>query len=80
MGGTGLGLVRAGRSSARIRAAALGAHVDRRGDAYLAFPPGREPEALRAAPVPLEIVCRTPVLVLARVHLAGPRPAAPSGD
>ena len=60
--------------------AAMGAHVDGRGDAYLSFPPGREPEALRAAPVPLEIVCRTPVLVLARVHLGGPHPAASSGD
>ncbi len=38
------------------------------GLAYLAFRPAREHDAARAAASPLEILLRTPALVLARVH------------
>jgi 4-amino-4-deoxy-L-arabinose transferase-like glycosyltransferase len=38
------------------------------GFAYVAFRPAREAEMLRAAQAPIEILLRTPTLVLARVH------------
>jgi 4-amino-4-deoxy-L-arabinose transferase-like glycosyltransferase len=42
------------------------------GEAYVAFPPAREHEVARTAPAPLEIMARTPTLVLARIALAPP--------
>jgi len=39
------------------------------GMTYLAFPPAREREVARGAQTPLEILARTPTLVLARVRL-----------
>jgi hypothetical protein len=41
---------------------------------YVAFRPSREHEVARAAPAPLEILLRTPSMVLARVR-SGPSPA-----
>jgi 4-amino-4-deoxy-L-arabinose transferase-like glycosyltransferase len=41
----------------------------RDGNVYLAFPPDREREAARTAPAPIEILVRTPTLVLARVQV-----------
>jgi len=57
-------------------AAAL--HRGRAGDGltYLAFRPSREHDAARAAPEPLEILLRTPSLVLARVHSGDVAPVA----
>lgn len=46
----------------------LEAHRARDGLAYLAFRPYREPLVTEAVEGPLEIVLRTPTLVLARVH------------
>ena len=45
-------------------------HAERAIDglAYLAFRPAREHDAARGAASPLEILLRTPALVLARVH------------
>ncbi len=50
----------------------------RDGNVYVAFPPAHEREAARTSPAPLEILLRTPTLVLARVGVAPPAlPAAP---
>ena len=49
-------------------ARALETHRASDGLAYVAFRPSREPEVARAARGPIEIVLRTPSLVLARVH------------
>jgi hypothetical protein len=49
-------------------AAALQRHRSTDGLAYLAFRPSREDDVVRAATGPLEILIRTPALVLARVH------------
>ena len=38
------------------------------GTTYVAFRPGREAVVVRAARGPLEILARTPAMVLARVH------------
>jgi hypothetical protein len=49
-------------------AQALGEWRAEDGFTYVAFRPGREREAARASPAPLEILLRTPMLVLARCH------------
>jgi 4-amino-4-deoxy-L-arabinose transferase-like glycosyltransferase len=46
--------------------------VARDGEVYVAFTPAREPLAARTSPVPLEILLRTPALVLARIHVRPP--------
>jgi len=46
----------------------------RDGNAYLAFPPAREHDVARTSPAPLEILLRTPTLVLARVRVGSPIP------
>jgi 4-amino-4-deoxy-L-arabinose transferase-like glycosyltransferase len=48
--------------------AALREHRAADGMTYLAFPPAREHEVARGAQTPLEILARTPTLVLARVR------------
>jgi 4-amino-4-deoxy-L-arabinose transferase-like glycosyltransferase len=48
--------------------AALREHRASDGMTYLAFPPAREREVARGAQTPLEILARTPTLVLARVR------------
>ena len=39
------------------------------GESYVAFRPGREREVVRAAGVPVEILLRSPTLVLARARM-----------
>ena len=47
--------------------------VARDGEVYVAFRPAHESLAARTSPVPLEILLRTPTLVLARIHVRAPR-------
>jgi 4-amino-4-deoxy-L-arabinose transferase-like glycosyltransferase len=49
----------------------------RDGNVYVAFPPALEHAAARTSPVPIEILLRSPTLVLARVGLAPPALQAP---
>lgn len=54
---------------ARSLSAPLGGDAARDGNVYVAFPPAREREAARTSPVPIEILVRTPTLVLARIGI-----------
>lgn len=56
--------------------ATLPRFVSRDGYTYVAFTPEREHDALHAAQAPLEILRRSPSLILARVRYGVPRPAA----
>jgi len=62
------------------RAAALRDLRAKDGLAYVAFPPAREHEFARGVAVPLEILRRTPSLVLARVDPERPLTEAPQGQ
>jgi 4-amino-4-deoxy-L-arabinose transferase-like glycosyltransferase len=55
----------------------LGADAARDGNVYVAFPPALERAAARTSPVPVEILLRTPTLVLARIGVA-PRVETPA--
>ena len=67
----------------QVRSLAQGmpALAARDGNVYVAFPPAREHEAARTAPAPLEILLRSPTLVLARIgvapHASSPSPGSP---
>jgi 4-amino-4-deoxy-L-arabinose transferase-like glycosyltransferase len=61
----------------RSLAQGMPALAARDGNVYVAFPPAREHEAARTAPAPLEILLRSPTLVLARIGVA-PHASSPS--
>jgi 4-amino-4-deoxy-L-arabinose transferase-like glycosyltransferase len=55
----------------------LASEAGRDGNVYVAFPPSLEHDAARTSPVPVEILMRTPTLVLARIGIA-PRVDTPA--
>jgi 4-amino-4-deoxy-L-arabinose transferase-like glycosyltransferase len=55
----------------------LANYAARDGNVYVAFPPALEHVAARTSPVPIEILMRTPTLVLARIGIAPPALPAP---